>query len=269
MLFNPIRSREVAPGSIARVLRADFKNGDPLGNFAKSDLSDVVHLWLVGMSREIAPAIPRSIEWLDKAIAEDEASWFDECPNFHRMNLYWAKALGLWLRDGVNATDAWEQARQFNAAALLDSWPVMGLMPGVYDKVGTVWAKGHIPTSRLDDYMAFCYQAEQYEIGIAEYEQYHGDKAFSLKKIRTPKELGYALCLHKARGQFERAELLTAGRKILHAKLQDTWLGYGQDIRAATWLKIVYEFHEPALTPLQTVLRAYDDMPDVPRPEFV
>lgn len=253
MIFNPIRVRDVAPDMLPFILRRALQEGEPGGNFAASELDVVVRLWLVGMSKEIAPVLPRALEWLDKAIADDEASWFGRTPDFHRMTLHWAKALGLWMRDGTNAADVWNKARLFDLAAL---------------QTGNVCATNKIPTMWLDDHMAFCYQAEQYGLGIAEYEKYHGSKIFSLKKIRTPKELGYALCLHKARGQFERAELLTAGRKILHAKLQDTWLGYGQYTRAATWLKIVYEFHEPALTPLQTVLRAYDDMPDVPRPEF-
>ena len=37
----------------------------------------------------------------------------------------------------------------------------------------------------------------------------------------------------------------------------------------ATWLKIVHWHYDPTLSPLQTILKAYDDMPDVARPAFV
>ena len=47
------------------------------------------------------------------------------------------------------------------------------------------------------------------------------------------------------------------------------WLGQGHTLCAALWLKLVYALHEPALTPLQTILRAYDNMPDVPWPDFM
>lgn len=56
---------------------------------------------------------------------------------------------------------------------------------------------------------------------------------------------------------------------MLRANLQENWLGRGQYIRAATWLKIVYWHHDQSLTPLQTVLSAYDNMPDVPQPDFI
>jgi hypothetical protein len=43
----------------------------------------------------------------------------------------------------------------------------------------------------------------------------------------------------------------------------------GQRQQAATWLKIVYWHRDESLTPLQTVLRAYENMPKMPRPDFV
>ena len=46
-------------------------------------------------------------------------------------------------------------------------------------------------------------------------------------------------------------------------------VGIGLDRRAATWLKIVYWHHDQTLTPLETILKAYDDMPNVPLPYFM
>ena len=84
-----------------------------------------------------------------------------------------------------------------------------------------------------------------------------------------PREFGYALCLHRARSQFEEEELFEAGRRMLQANLEETWIGAGQNMRAATWLKIVYWHHDESLTPLQVILKAYDNMPNVIRPDFV
>ena len=84
-----------------------------------------------------------------------------------------------------------------------------------------------------------------------------------------PRDFGYALCLYRAaRRNFEEKELFEAGRKMLQANLQEEWLGGGQFIRAATWLKIVYWRGDETLTPLQTVLKAYENMPKVPRRIF-
>jgi hypothetical protein len=118
--------------------------------------------------------------------------------------------------------------------------------------------------------MAFSFQAGQYETAVEEYERHLVSKAPSLKKTLKPREFTYALCLQKlGRAQFDKIDLLDAGRRMLQANLQDTWIGVGQYVRAATWLKVVYWHDNPALTPLQVVLRAYDNMPDLPRPYFL
>lgn len=216
---------------------------------AQSHLQDVVKAWLVGLHVEIAPVIPRSMEWLDHAIREDED--FGTSRSFYRLTLHWARALGTWVRDGVSIPAEWEEVRECSDAALQDA---------------NAFSPDLIATDRLDDYMAFCFQAEQYGIGIAEFEARCGTKHLSFCGSLTPRELGYALCLHKARGQFERLELLNAGRKLLQSRLEREWLGRGQAIRAATWLKIVYWHHDPSISALQTILRAYDDMPNVQKP---
>ncbi len=224
-----------------------------MGNLASSDLNTCLNVWLVGFHKAVTPIIPRSLEWLDIAIANDEE--LGEARNFHRQRLHWAKAIGLWMQTGKNSPEAWEKTRFFCEAAF------------TIDK--DVWSKSHIATYRLDDYMAFCFQAEQYETGIAEFEKYHGAKTISLKRALKPREFAYALCLQKTGHQFDADLLLAAGKKMLSANLEEDWLGRGQFIDAATWLKIVHWHHDPALTPLQTVLKAYDDMPQVPRPSMV
>ena len=56
---------------------------------------------------------------------------------------------------------------------------------------------------------------------------------------------------------------------MLQANLEETWLGAGQYTRAATWLKIVYWDRDQTLAPLATILKAYDNMPNVPLPDFM
>jgi len=127
-----------------------------MGNVAQSILGDVVKAWLVGLHADIAPVVPRLLYWLDKAIDEDED--FGTSRNFHRLTLHWAKALGLWMSDNSNAADIWSKARQFDATAL--------------EQDQNVWPKNLVGKDRLDDYMAFCYQAGEYEAGIVEFEKY-------------------------------------------------------------------------------------------------
>ncbi|MFM0009004.1 hypothetical protein PQR46_00670 [Paraburkholderia sediminicola] len=257
MKFDPIRIREVSDNAIDRAMGTEFDNASPMGNVAASMLGEVVRAWLVGCSAQIAPAIPRANQWLDEAISNDERLGGNL--DFHRMKLHWARAMGAWLDTGWNAEGNWDSARVFAEAAWrCEKRP---------------WTTNEIVKTGLDDYLAFAYKGGEhndgFEAGVEMYERWVGHQSISLKKVLKPKEFGYALCLYRARQQFDSESLFLAGRKMLRANLGSTWLGPGQYLRAATWLKIVYELADTELSPLGVILRAYDDMPNVPRPNFV
>lgn len=282
MIFNPIRKRETSQeGGLAFVLREVFDQKRPMGNVADSDLSDVVYFWLAGLHQEAAPIIPRALEWLDMAIAGKEEDRFGESPDLHRFTLYQAKAMGQWMLNTQNDKANFEAALH-GMDGYCQRGGVKVLGPDIFNyelqKFQPNEIRG-IPLTKkevldsyggaLDDFMALAVQAEQYEAGIAKFESYCAATSPSLKKLLKPRELGYALCLHHARGQYTPSDLHAAGRKMLQARLEDDWLGRGQSMRAATWLKLVYWHADLSLTPLETILKAYDDMPQVARPAFV
>lgn len=231
----------------------------PMGNVASGELSFVIHAWLVGLQPEIEPVIRRSIQWIEKAIADDEDFGVDR--NAHRKTLHWALAIGQWLDTGANVDGEWDLARKYEESR----W--------CHEK--RPWPVSEIVQFGLDDYMAFACQSDVqstvYEAGREIYERFSGKAGpVSLSKTLKPREFGYALCLHRTGVQlFDDADLFRAGRKVLEANLQGVWLAGGQFIRAATWLKIVYGLTGKAFTPVQTVLKAYDNMPDVPMPEYL
>lgn len=261
MLFDPIKTRlnGFSEAMLKWQLDTQYDPKRPMGNVAQSDLSDVIAAWLVGLYCEISPVLPRSLQWIDKAIEDDEK--FGPDPNAHRTTLHWARAIGGWMDDGVDNEGEWDNARVYEEAR----WR--------YEK--RPWSTNEIVKSGLDDYMAFAYQGGEhndgFQAGIDMYERWTGKSGLvSLSKVLKPREFGYALCLHRTcRQQFDEEDLFKAGRKMLQANLQETWLGGGQMIRAATWLKIVYWHHDKTLTPLQTILMAYNNMPKVQRPDFV
>jgi len=262
MLFDPIKLRVNGfdRGLLNFYLKTQYDENRPMGNVAASEIEAVITAWLLGLHREIEPIIRRSNEWLDRAIKEDEKLGPD--PNAHRTTLHWARALGGWLEDGsMDDEGKWDSARVYEEAR----WR--------YEK--RPWPTNEIIRSGLNDYMAFAYQGGEhddgFQAGIDMYERWTGKKGpVSLSKVLTPREFGYALCRHRTcQQQFDEEDLFKAGRKMLQANLQETWLGGGQMIRAATWLKIVYWHHDETLTPLQTILKAYDDMPKVQKPDFI
>ena len=192
-----------------------------------------------------------------------------------------AKAMGLWMLNAQNDRTSFEAALH-----CLDGYCQRGgvkvLGPDIFNKELQKFQPNEIrgiPISKkealdsfggvLDDFMALAFQAGQYEAGIAKYQSYCAATAPSLKKPLKPRELGYALCLHMVHGQYTGADLYAAGKNMLQANLEENWLGRGQSMRAASWLKVVYWHADSNLTPLETVLKAFDNMPNVPRPDFV
>lgn len=281
-IFDPIALRhnclrEEVP--LRFYLDTQYDETKPMGNYAVWHLEEVIKCWLLWLETEIAPVLPRALQWLDRAIEGGEEQRFGT-PCSHRRTLHWAKALGQWMYTKENDEATWEVAQDAQIEHMRTGFTKV-LGPDKFDyklqRFIPQEVKGLPFTSRkliidgiLDDFMAFSFQAGQYETAVEEYERHLVPKTPSLKKTLKPREFAYALCLQKlGRAQFDKDDLLDAGRRMLQANLQDLWIRGGQYTRAATWLKIVYWHHDQTLMPLKVVLRAYDNMPDVPRPYFL
>ncbi|ATB70875.1 hypothetical protein SJPD1_2787 [Sulfurospirillum diekertiae] len=254
MRFNPIRGRESWLKNDASLLKwllaRQYEPGDPMGNMAASHIRSIIECYLYGLSKEIQPVIARSLEWLNIAIEQDE--WSDHPdPDYHRATLHEAKALALWLQNSDPAIEIWDKARHF----------LLSVMEPAYGK--------KIKTDGLDAYLSYCIHAEQYEAGVMEYEKYYGVSKVSFGGSMAPRKWAYAFCLNHIKPQFDPEKLFQAGRKMLQTHLDNNWLGVGQNIRAAMWLKNVYWHDNRTLTPLETILKAYENMPDIPKPDFI
>ncbi len=261
-------------------LETSYDPQRPMGNVASHQLAEVICAWLIGLDVEISALIPRSLHWLNLAIESGEENRMGSIPSFHRRTLHWSKAIGTWLFNGENDQASWKMTQDANLEHMkMGFTKVRG--PDKFDfelqrfvpqeLTGLPYSsKVILSDGLLDDFMAFSFQAAEYEAAIQEYEKHLAPNVPSFTKALSPREVGYLFCLEKAgREQFDKNKLLGAGQKMLKANLQEKWLGGGQYIRAATWLKIVYGYHGDMLTPLQTMLKAYENMPKVSRPDFL
>lgn len=244
-------------GGLSRALKVEDISGKPFGNYAVHDLQDAIYAWLVGLQVEIAPVVSRSSEWASAAL--DIGEDFGESKNFHHIQLYWTQAISKWMLNALNDFDDWNKATGLEVAywdeeADSDKWIVRNC---------------------LDDYMAFAIQAGNYEAAIKTYERFLGVKKPKLSKNINPRDYAYAACLAQTNQEYQEDEIFLIGRHMLQCNLENSWLGYGQSLRAATWLKIVYWDKEwragrtPKISPLQTVLNAYENMPNVVSPDFI
>ena len=253
MIFNPILIRKnLDDWMLEATLNARFEDNRPMGNIAGHLISDVLQAWLVGFGDELHPVVDRAVIWLQKAIVEDED--FGTSRDFHRLTLHWSVALGLWMRDGQLDLASWKKACQFCGLSMGDS---------------DVYSKSQISREALDDFMALCILAGEYDLAIAEFEKYYGPKQVSMKRVLRPREFAYALCLYKTSRSNDRDVLMDAGRKLLKDNLEEHWIGAGQYRRAATWLLIVHLEDGCNSPPREIICKAYDDMPNVMRPVFV
>ena len=251
MKFDPIRKRKVAEEfELGWVLNTKFDDDMPMGNLMASHLDSVVSLILVGHGEAVALVLPTFIAWLNGAITrkEDLGESFD----FHHRNLNWALGMYLWIAESRTPADVWEQARLHDLVAVEDG----------------AFARKDLGAGRLDDYMAFCLQAGRYLEGIAEFEKYARTLNFSAQGSLQPRQYAYLLCQARIKGCVNAPDLQGAGHRMLRAHLEE-WLSYGQYSRAATWLKIVNWDNATKTTPVETIQRAYEDMPTIARPAFV
>lgn len=259
MTFNPQIEREAflhADGALLRqLLDIGFESYRPMGYTADTVLKKLVYCWLVGLSEEIAPMLPRAIDWLGHAIVNGEGGFDDFAPR--RTNLYAARAMARWLLHAEAAEDDWAHARIFHANCHAR------LAPGA--------RRAALAQEGFDDYLACCVQSGDFEAGLRAVDDRlvprGGSRRPAVVLVRAPRplELAYAVCLNRTRGNFGDAELFDAGRRMLDRCLDSNWLACGESLRAAMWLKIVHwdlaaRAGHGAASPLQTVLRAHDHL---------
>ena len=255
MLFDPVRRRQTA--MIDFLINTEYDSERPMGNVALSSINMLIGDWIVGLKSETEAILSSRIEWMQTAINSDETlKGLYESASFHKYNLYKHLALAKWLHTGVDSQGGWQHARVIFADNYVS---------------GDWYEKRKFRTNALDDYLALCIQAKNYQAGIDEFEKYHGQKTISLKRKKiTPREFGYLVCQNKLNPVYDDATMIELGRKMLVTNLEDhSWLGYGQYSTAAMWLKIVYWCHKKNLTPEQNLLQCYENMPNVPKPDFI
>ncbi len=252
-LFDPVNGRLNLERGLegGYLLGAVYNPSKPMGNFAACDTNWFVECAVLGMWHRVRHLVPERMEWLVNALDTDEL--LGQSRPFYRYGLLTALGVYRWLHEASPAVDTWHQALDEHEAALFE--------PGTYRTTQTTYG--------LDDYMALSLLADQPARGVAMYERLRpGKPPLPLRSLRAPRDWGWWACRRRLGDKLDEAELRTAGRRVLRLNLDDPWLGRGQATRAAMWLMAIYWLDERSLTPVQTLLRAYDDLPKVQRPAF-
>ena len=253
--FNPARTRRGHEElfDIGHIVDDRFDPSRPMGNVAACDVDTFVDCILVGLWPRVADVVPQRIDWLDRALVGGER--FGESPAFHRATLLKAKALCLWLLGSKAHQAVWPEALDAHQQAMSER--------GAY-------ARRDLSTLALDEFMVLSLLSRQPERGIAMHDRMRPGKPLpTLQATTQPRNWAYWACLRMLGREVDAQALLTAGRRMLRLNLDDPWLGRGQVRRAAMWLMAVYWLRDSSLTPAQTLLKAYDDLPGVTPPQEV
>lgn len=232
-----------------------YDESKPMGSWGRSQIGAIVKAHLVNLGAAMIDLAPQAIDWIDRAFAREEDLGPDRLAWYGTLNE--AKAMAQWMLEGKNPASTWSLAFEERLAA----------RQRYADEKLTAKDRNTL----LDDVVAIGLQAGRYEEAMA----YHdtlagGPPKGKVSSIKAPRQLAYALC-QRALGHSSGsdAELVQAGHRVLREHLAERWLHNGQYLRSAMWLKIVYELAQPELSPAEVLLKAYDDMPTIPRPAFL
>lgn len=250
-MFDPKRTQEVFYEFNLNFMKEKlswFDSQKPVGNYAIHLLDDIISGYLVNLKNEVDIYLPTVHQWLDFAIERKEVFGEGNDLIFHHACLFRSKALAVWMSESLNASDYWQKS--------FELW-------NGFDGLNNIYAKGKFKTDFLDDFLQLCVQCGRYQAGIDRFEHYHGKKEISIKKKMTPREYGYVLCRNYLEPKYSSEELVEAGEKMLTKYMEEPWLRMGLYSYAAIWLKIVYWDNKKVLTPYETILKAYNTMPNI------
>lgn len=225
-----------------------------MGNWGKYQIGTIAKAHLVGLGSAIVGLTSQAIDWIDRGfergekIGPDPLSFYDIWTE--------SKAIGQWFLTGQNPSSMWSKAFDGRLAA-------------------RERYAGHVMRAKdlnmwMDDTMACGYLANRFEEAIAWYNEVMPTKVPAVRSVKAPRHVAYLLC-QRALGRSPAADvdLIAAGHRLLRHHLAEVWLHNGDYLKSAQWLQIVHGLANPHLSPAQAMLKAYDDMPTVPRPAFL
>jgi hypothetical protein len=229
-------------------------------NHSVGRVCDFVGGYLVGLSRELKPAVEKHIAWMESEPEPDRAIYMESGLGYEGWleSLYdWRQALGLckWLGRGHRAF------ADLTSAAVAD-WQVMELASPAL----TFEARAS-RREFMSGHLAGALAADAPLIGLKIYEA-AGMKP-RMEPPPSPVPFGHWACRHLVDRGTRDETFVSRGRDMLTANLLPRFYEGGDIIQAALWLKAIYFDSGVVQTPEQAFAKAYDSMPGVRRPDFM
>jgi hypothetical protein len=243
---------------------------------AQKCLEAVILGWLVGFAGELDDTLRKCAKWFAHANSDGER--MGDTPHFHSALRNEAYGLCLWMLGSSDAmpyklaVEHWTRHFEGEGTRKKRGDPKFNFETQRFEDPfirGLPFERKDILHGSLNDCLASCVQAGEFSKGKSLYESVGGKSDLADSRIQTDVHFGYWLCSKADLGEIQRDACDKIGRRVLQSNLQSNWLGMGQMLRAATWLKVVSENARWELPPPMVFSRAYDLMPKVARPAFV
>lgn len=238
------------------------------GHVATMLMADVVAAWLLGRASDVREPLSTLLQWIEHANAVDEQFGVSpQCDAAHRNEAY---GLGLWMSNGVAsphahraAVEHWERHFAVEGTRVKRGPPKFDYVAQRFEDPvvrGLPFEPADILKGSLADYLASCVQCGEFARGVELYERVGGKTDLADARIQHPVHFGYWLCKRGQAGIVPAVACAGIGARVLRANLPTNWLGVGQFVRAAMWIKIVAAFGGWSMSPRDAMRRAHDEL---------
>lgn len=226
---------------------------DAVGNAALLRLATIVDAWLVGLRQEIQPALVSCGQWFEVVVSKTEK--FGLNPTYHAAQKLSGYALCEWMTEEIVRVDLHREAMRLHEQSWRENTPPL--------------TPNEIVSDYLDDYLLECIQSEDYQRGLDMYESFKTKVEVGSNNFTGACDFGGWLCGHLLRNPSRLDDVVNEGVKFLAANLESNWLKHGKSLTAAAWLKVILWETGQTSSAFETIIRAYDFMPNVQRPSVL
>ena len=225
-------------------------------HYMESKLGRLIQAHLLGLREQVLPLARALVDWMEAQSAPPEGKDTDEAFRAYQ----WWQTLGLckWLIDGDpaaaefgRASEAdWRQWDQFDR--LLPNGTKLLMREGLELSLPL-----NLAARRHDVGLKLCQEA-----GLTE------KPSSAPAVVRAELMYGQWACRHLADGGKSDAAYVTKGEEMLRKTILERFIPNGSNAKMAMWLKAIYYDSGVTRTPEETILKAYDTMTGVEKPDF-
>lgn len=261
--FDPVRERSALLKHYLPIMPAfapDSVRVTALPGYVQFMISSITQLYWFGLGDRARRALVGVLDWMDSSGPPSPDHWpqdkyhYREAPTAH---FHWWESVGLgrWLlgREGVDAAFA------FAVQVEWDGWRQATPTEQEQDRGN----RQNILSERLA--VALCAGLPDYAARFCEATQLRQP----FLSVKPMWEFGQWASTYLVQGQARDETFVGKGQGALRKTLLEYYEPSSAWVEATLWLKAIYFDGGVTRTAQETIFRAYDCMPGIPRPDFV